>query len=339
MNEKDLENINTIDMECSVADEDDSFGGINAEFSDDRDIQRKTGIILDFSDDDHKPIRTISADMTPQGTLVVNDNGLNTDAFHDYNAIDMETNYADDDTDTNSSFELLKTANATDKIFFSDEDESLDDDLDKKELVDSDILDEGKKKRKSITTGEVEADYWEKITKQHKASNTKGAMYSGFRFVGNPEKEMDFFNASMGNGSNNTSDLAAVGTDTAGGSSTASSAGGGSFGESLSESLDKLEPIFDIIGFEVFPNHENSSITVVDTCNMEPDFIGKNLSEILSKLYPYIEDCFIYPLQIKTNQKITTCKDWVDWYSEENKRQFPNCADDINYCALLSKYM
>lgn len=324
MNEKDLENINIIDMECSAIDDDDSFGSIQSSASDDRNLESKTGIILDFSDDDARPMRTITAEISPEGSLHI-DRGITdyNDDFHDYNEIDMETAYADDEYDIEDSY---TTENPADKVFFTD------DDLDAKELVDSEMLDEAKKKKKPVTTGQVEADYWDKVTKKHNNSNKKGALYTGFRFVGNPEKEIEFFNKAMGN-----AESAVEGSSAAASEPADISAGG--FGESLTEDLHTLTPIFDIIGFEVFPNHDNSEITVIDSCDVEPEFTCSNIKEVLTRLYPYIEDCFIYPLQIKTNQNLNSCEDWVKWYSEDNKKEYPKCADDIAYCNLISKFL
>lgn len=325
MNEKDLEHINIIDMECSsVDDDDDSFGNIHPGASDDRNLESKTGIILDFSDDDARPMRTITANISPEGSLHIDRDITDyTDDFHDYNEIDMETEYADDEYDIEDSYVVENPAS---KVFFTD------DDLDAKELVDSEMLDEAKKKKKPITTGQVEADYWDKVTKKHNKSNKKGALYTGFKFVGNPEKEIEFFNKAMGN----TESAAESSSTTA---SAPADISAGSFGESLTEDLNTLTPIFDIIGFEIFPNHDNSEITVIDSCDVEPEFTCSNIKEVLTRLYPYIEDCFIYPLQIKTNQNINSCQDWVNWYSEDNQKEYPKCADDIAYCNLISKYL
>lgn len=116
----DNNNYNEIDLECSVADDDDSFGSIQIkdtpnkysdsdEYVDISDTRApvKTGIFIDLSDDDDdiKPqhqskIKTITADLCDDGIKISNNfssNNLSEFESKDFNEIDMETSIGEDD--------------------------------------------------------------------------------------------------------------------------------------------------------------------------------------------------------------------------------------------------
>ncbi len=67
--------------------------------------------------------------------------------------------------------------------------------------------------------------------------------------------------------------------------------------------------------------------------------VCKDNTEVFSNLKPYIDDCFVYPLQIATGEKFKDCKDWCDWYKGENCDKFPKCSNDIKYCDLIANHI
>lgn len=338
MNEKDLNNINEIDTECKIFDDDDdTFKVSDVSSTDDRQIQSKTGIIIDFNDaDDGAPMRAIKADISMKnpGNIDIKSDFLSCD-FEDYNAIDMETTSWDEDDDYRPA---VKKSNP---IFMNSDDEESG-------LIASEMLEESKK---SISYGEVEDDYWKKISKKHQNTNKKGAYNTSFHFAGNPELEKDMFNHMMGTSSTtdvaknipSNSLLSAV-ADIGASANTGGNITGASGGEGCSESLNKndysrkLYDLFDTIGFEVFRNSDTSYVAI-DKCDILPTINASDLNELIAALRPYLEDCLIYPLQIITNVKLNTYKDWSDWYTDDMQKQFPKCASDIAYCDLLANHL
>lgn len=337
MNEKDLENINLIDMECSGYDDDDTFTISDTSAGDDREVQSKTGIIINLNDDDdNQPMRAIKADISmknPKSIDITSD--FTDDTFTDYNAIDMETTSWDEDDD-----DYRPSTKKTNPIF-------IDIDEPAQGLIASDMIEESKK---SVSFGDVEDDYWEKLSKKHKKTNKKGAYNTSFHFAGNPKQEQDMFNHMMGI-SNKTDTSHIVQSDSllaasaeGSGSTSISSGNVTGVGEGCCEELSKnsysskLSELFDIIGFEVFKNSDNS-YTAIDKCDILPSFGASNLKELISVLKPYLDDCLIYPLQVATNTNLDTYKDWADWYTVEMQQQFPKCASDIEYCDLLANHL
>ena len=129
-NEQDLQNINQIDLECSIPDDDDfvikdldtdAFIG-----DDDRDIKSKTGIIINLSDDNE----TVSTTVKDVEARKIDDNTINLD-------IDLETDYPDD----------------------------TEDDFDQKQLVDETMIYSRKSSQAKIPT--LKSNYWDDIAKKH----------------------------------------------------------------------------------------------------------------------------------------------------------------------------
>lgn len=336
-----MDNVNEIDMECKYCDDDDFGSEIidfksqrNTDFEDEseeRPLVTKTGIMLDFRDDDETPLRTISADFNPQTNSIETHKNFSTqNNFEEgnYNEIDMECKYGEDD-----DMEIAPR-------FLEDDDEV-------KEFVDEEFIDE-RKKKSTTTQGAVEANYLDKLAKQHAATNKKGAYNTHFHFAGDPQKEIDMFNHDMkpvgpipgtGASANITgvaSAAAATGAASAGG---AAGGDGGGCCESLEQGeFTDLQDIFDIAGFDV--ERKGNTFIAHDICSPDAEAIKANsMKDLLTKLQPYIDDCYIVPLQIMTNQKFSKPSEWVKWYSKENKQRFPKCKNDIESCAILSKYL
>ena len=341
MNEQELNNVNQIDMSCQVADDDDLV--ITDMRDDDREVQSKTGIIINFDDeDDELPIKKITADTS----ITSRDIDIKSDFFHsdfeDYNMIDMETDYSEDDDEPriNTSTSPIRK----NPLFFSSDEDEL------SGLVSSDMLDESKK---ATSFGDVEDDYWEKLTKKHKQTNKKGAYNTSFHFAGNPKKEQDMFNHMMRTETENVkvsdilpsnSLLSVASSSEEAGNAGFDADGVSGTGEGCCESLsdinygEKLLELFDIAGFEVFKNSDNS-IVALDKCDILPTITVTDVYELVKTLQPYLEDCLIYPLQTATNMHLDNYKDWVSWYTAERKSQFPKCANDIGYCDLLANHL
>lgn len=350
MTEQELQNINQIDMECHLIDDDDSsFGNTNLT-DDDRDLNQKTGIIVDLSDDEIvTPLRIMKVDTSISKDNISAEanfeifNDMHSDTFTGCNEIDLETEYFDEE-DEELLHKLTKKSQKTNILEIDDG------------LIDEELLEEAKKKKRRISTGEVEDNYWSTISKKHAASNKRGAYSASFHFAGNPKKEQDIFNHMMGSDTSDASELNAMISDASdiggigiagesglisgGDSSSSFSADGGGCCESLNPNnyTEKLNELFDIIGFEVFKNSDNS-YSVIDSCDVLPEFICKDKEELIQELTPYIIDCIIYPLQSRTNLNINSFKEWSDWYTSDMKQQYPKCADDIAYCELLANHL
>lgn len=363
LNDLDVENINVIDMECSCCDDDD-FGG---------------------------PVKTITADVTPNNTLNIqkhnfNNNSNSEEDYSQYNQIDMECNIDEDELEETSFGSKLKDVEQTVQypvnqgdhqgpvktgiILNFDDNDDIDikshkqnildfgdeeNDFMTKELVDEEILEE-KKKKKHVTSAQIEDDYWEKITKAHQKSIVPGARGTFVHMSGNPELEKDMFNHDMGSDS-----IMKVGKLNADGTPALSSVGGG-FGSAASvganggdvsvgissgfaggESIEKdndynklCEDLLFITGFTVDKN-EDGTYTLKDILS-DNNYNCSNNEEIFNQLKPYIDDCFIYPLQIKTGNNFNTCKEWCDWYNDDMKAQYPDCESDIKYCDLIANH-
>ena len=256
MNEKDLANINKIDMSFSGSiDDDDSF--VITEGVKDNNGFVQTGIIINFDDDDDdfnanmkKHASNASVDFIDKAPSVI----LQPEQ-KGYNEIDMECKYGDDTED--DYLPPTKTSPKINSIFEDDEED--DDLLDKKELVlEEEVTGMLATNKVSVTT--LEDEYLKSLSKkyiakddmkkeeleedllpviekkqptlknilrdlQKKHSNSikKGAMGSHFHFAGDPQKARDMFNAGIGNqtGGEAITDVAADG-----GSSFSSNGGG-----------------------------------------------------------------------------------------------------------------
>ena len=362
-NMEDYSKYNQIDTECSVIDEDDidGFGSIynsstlvNSESNfvsdNDRNYNKNTGIIIDLNDGDVD----LDIKVTPKKTLPhnndeieiktlpsikVNDlsdlNKLN--SFKGFNEIDTECNLSEDDLfDDDFGGKSAPLASSTKKLFdFDDEDEII---FEEKELVDEEILEEKKKKKHTVTPGQVEDDYWDKLSKKHKDSNVKGAYNTSLRFVGDPKAEMDFFNHVSGSdGSSSLISTSITGSGESSGEATAASTGEGGMGESLDKYKQLYEDLLYLTGFDVCPQ-EDGKFTVKDVLGSSEDKICANKCEILDYLKPFIKDCIIVPLQVKTKENFDDYADWCNWYTM-NKDSFPQCQQDIDYCDLLCNHI
>lgn len=334
--ELNLDNINKIDMSINPAflDDDDSFGSItisdtDAEtYADDRNFQPKTGIIIDLSDDeDARPIKELKAEVdsvTSDIKVKTNYNQETDYIASTYNQIDMDTDYFDDD-----DLDLV-----TEDFNAKSEDVNFTNDT--IELIDEKLID-----------GTVNANYWQDVAKRHAKSNKKGAHNMHFHIAGNPKQEQELFNAAMDTQfDSNLSSSDNVGQNITGGSVTACSGGeSGGFGESLSKKVsdnsftDTLRDLLKIINIEIIVNSDNS-YTVLDLCDDSNEYSCKDTEALQSALQPYMEDCFIYPLQIATKNKFKTCAEWCNWYADENNRKlFPKCVDDIKYCDVIANHL
>lgn len=255
MNEKDLANINKIDMDFSGSnDDDDSFVVTEGVKENNGFVQ--TGIIINFNDDDDdfnanmkKHASNASVDFIDKTSSVI----LQPEQ-KGYNEIDMECKYGDDTED--DYLPPTKTSPKRNSIFEDDEEDEF---LDKKELVlEEDVARMLATNKVSVMT--IEDEYLKSLSKKytakddmkkeeleedllpviekkqptlknilrdlqkkHRNSIKKGAMGSHFHFAGNPEKARDMFNAGIGNqtGEEAITDVAADG-----GSSFSSNGGG-----------------------------------------------------------------------------------------------------------------
>ena len=341
MDEKDLENINQIDMECECCDDDD-FGG---------------------------PIRTISA--TADDHRINIERNFNSCMEPDYehiNEIDMECDAPDDTDDSfgNVNFtpsiasEIHKKEediwnNGPKKTgiildFSDDEDEFIDNlkntPIDKDAFADNEVEEEHelvgesmKKQDDLISQGEVESDYLKKLQQKHAKSNKKGAYNTYFHLAGNPQKEVELFNHDMGSDFENQGATNITGT--AEGSAAAS---GGEASCSCSEALEgksgyerTANEILTILRYEAIKNSDGS-YTVIDDLNPDKDIIYKDANELRDALAHDFDSCFILPLEISTGLKFDTLEEWLDWY-EENKSDNKDLAKDMNYIDVFVNHL
>ena len=357
--ELDLSKVNEIDMECSVDDDEDGFGGfveaepkaeVKIDFAepetkegpapvgsanDDREISSKhTGIILDFGEDDveinptdieivEKPI---TAQMTDQGVDV--DMPIHPETeFKGFNSIDMECSIGEDDDFAPGENEKF----SFNKLDFGDDEEFTN------ELVNEEIVKESKKRADDqLDQGKVEDDYYDKLKKKHLASNKKGAYNVHFHFAGNPKLEMDDFNhdntptAPIPNAITAPSVGASVGDS----NMTVAAQGMG-----IAEGYRKLfEDLLLVTGFEL-GDCEKGKCCFKDKYSKSPDRVCSTIDEVVEFLTPYVEDCFIIPLQVETGKDFKTCKEWCDWYTPEVQKANPYLAKDIQYCDLCANHL
>lgn len=318
INEQDFNNINEIDLECNVADDDDFIVkdvDINTSIGDDREIKSKTGIIINLSDDD-----VIEKDESVKDFEIQNFNDENNVNFD----IDLETDYPDD----------------TEDIF------------NEKELVDETLIPilKSHKKHNNTNTPKINHDYWNNIAKKHKSSNKKGSYNTNFHFAGNPEEDAEFFNHIMGTDTGSTNNTSSNSVDAIDVSNISSDASLG-FCESIdiiqddtkSEKIfsDKFDKFLYVLGFEALKNSDNS-FTVLDLANPDNDFECQNISDMIKSLEPYIYDCIIIPLQIKTNQSLSNCKEWDNWYKNLDQAsvdKYIDCQDELQFCDLITNHL
>lgn len=379
MNEKNLENINQIDMSFSGYEEDDnaSFGSISEDIEDKR-SPVKTGIILNFNDEDDLDIN-IKKHPSNKPVSIMNaaDNNnpiINSETFNGYNEIDMECKHGDDTEDDESFSTPVKKKS----LFSADEDINDQDDTANKGL----ILDEestGMFNSKKVTVTNLEDDFWEQLTKKyteefdneekelvetnkkrkeqkgnlqnqlrdlqkkHAKSNKKGAMGMDFHLIGNIEKEHSFFDSAMGNPDGTSSVINSTsdgGLISTGTSSGSGEASSGSMGENLNpKNYSKvLYEVFDTIGFDVIRD-KNGILTAKDLYSDNNIIKADNLDDLIYALQPFIEICVILPLSAHTGKKFNSYKDWCDWFSKENVEKYSKYAGEITYCDLLANHL
>jgi len=232
-----LNNINPIDMEFSgyIDDDDTIFGSNNIDITNNNSSPVKTGIILDFNDGDDdlgisikKNSSTKSVEFPKQATSfsVI-------DEYKGYNQIDMECKYYDD---TEDDFILSEHVVMNKKSLFDNDLDENDINLDSKELIPEDLI--NNKPAKKLTVDELEDNFWKQVSTKFKSSNSddsnienklidedkensnsqddlknqlknlqkkhaatikKGAYgNSTFHFVGDGEKNRDMFNSGIG---------------------------------------------------------------------------------------------------------------------------------------------
>lgn len=311
INEQDLNNLNELDLECSdldTLDINEGFGNLKVE---------KTGIMVDLSDDDDvTPVRNFPKDIQKQNSLnnqptnMDNTSGENVD-----NYIDMECSYGEDD----------------------------DADFARKKPVmpeETGLVLEKTTKKNYIDQGTVEKDFWDKLQKKHLKSAKKHTFTPPHtHFSGNPKAEMDMFNADMHTGSIPTTPGAMIGADVGAGESSGAGDAGGSCAESLNKKINEgLSDVFDIIGFKIIDSGDK--LKAVDAYDKNNCYEGKDMSEILFQLKPYVDDYFICPLEVRSKQKFDNYTDWINWYDTNcDKEDLSNCADDITYIKIVAKYI
>lgn len=342
MDEKDLENINQIDMECEAPDDDDDFGG---------------------------PIRTISATADDRGINIErNFNSCLEPDYEHINEIDMECEAPDDTDDSFGSANFTpsiaseihekesdvwnngpkKTGTILD--FGDDEDELLDkikeaparlDAFDADEVEEEhELVGESMKKQADfISQGEVESDYLKKLQKKHAKSNKKGAYNLHFHLAGNPQKEVELFNHDMGSDFENQGSTNITGT--------AEGSGAASSGEASCACSEAVEgksgyektanEILTILGYEAIKNSDGS-YTVIDDLNPDKDIICKDADELRDALAHDFDSCFILPLEIDTGLKFDSLEGWLDWY-KENESDNNSLARDMNYIDVFVNHL
>lgn len=171
-----------------------------------------------------------------------------------------------------------------------------------------------------------------KKQKEHAKTIKKGAYNMHMHFSGNPEADKDAFNQAMSFNSNSGEAAAASGNMC------------GSIGENFNSNtvINMIPRFFTLLGVEVFLNSDNS-FTVIDTNSRnQEEIICATVEEVKETLQPFVEDIFIFPLQMLTDQKFNTCKEWCTWYnnlSAEEKDTYKDIETDINYCDLFANHL
>lgn len=247
----------------------------------------------------------------------INTNTNVNEDYSKYNEIDMECNLSEDFEDDN--FILTEDTNINKNetnnnwgifVDFSDDEEEVI--LEKKDIE-----------------GSVDKDYLKKLSKQHKATNVKGARGSFETFpAGDPIKNMQMFNHMM------NSDIVDVETSGSG-----DICGTSCSEELVSKEVNNYNKLFKnllvILGFDIIK--KDNDYLIKDIYNYLDQKVCKNKDEILVYLKPYCEDNFIYPLQLETKQNFNNFNEWVDWY-KDNETKFPKLKNDISYCDLIANH-
>lgn len=352
MNEEE-KRYNEIDMECNVDPDDDGFGSgdfVSKEDkdtdttligTDGRDIQKHTGIILDFGDDEEVKIDPTDIEVIDHGTISaqadddaikvfnskVDSEQINMPKeFTGFNEIDMECEVPDDYEE-----ESKPISNSGAYLDFGDDEEQ---DAIDRQLVNEQIVEESKRAAQAqIDQGDVENDYYDKLKKRHAASNKKGAYNYHFHFSGNPEAEKDIFNHDMtpqGPIPNMATATAGAVGDT--GMTIASQ------GMGMCESYNKLfEELLYITGCEGKPNE--GKYCLKDLYGNFGNRDCETIQDVQDFLNPFVVDCLIIPLQVETGNNFNTCKEWSDWYTPEMEKKYPQCKKDIAYCDLCANHL
>lgn len=379
MNEN-LNNINQIDMSFSGYEEDDdaSFGNISENIDDNR-SPVKTGIIINFNDEDDLDIN-IKKHPSNKPVSIMNaaDNNnpvINSETFSGYNEIDMECKYGDDTEDDDESFSTL----VKNKSLFSDDEDinDQDDTADKGLILDEESTSMFNSKKVTVTN--LEDDFWEQLTKKyaeeldneekelvenkkkrkeqesslqnqlrdlqrkHAKSNKKGAMGMGFHFIGNIEKEHSFFDSAMGNPDGTSSIINSTsdgGLVSTGTSSGSGEASSGGMGENLN-SKKYTKMLYEVFDTIGFDvsRDKNGILTAKDLYSDNNIIKANNLDDLIYALQPFIEICVIIPLSVHTGKKFNSYKDWCDWFSKEDVENYSKYASEINYCDLLANHL
>ena len=369
MEDKDLQNINEIDMEidASLLDDDDSFGSTPIKISkpntfdgeeiesesDDRPIKSITGIKINLSDDDSNNIHPSMLDDVPvlqSQSIKCNSEQDIMDAANDMNTPFGIMNNANNYSAFGDADYLECNVGEDDDIFESKPKRSriIEDDFEEPELVNEEILNEKRPGRGSISQGKVEDDYWERIAKRHKASNKKGAHNIHVRYGGNPELEKELFNHDVTPQGKiptfaDAQPAATIATDASYTADISSGEMSGGEGMACGESIKKdnnrqlFENLLIITGFDLQPLEKG--FLLKDKCNMVDDIECNDEKECINNLKPYIDDTFIVPLQFQTGESFKEPQEWVNWYTPEMEKKYPKCKSDIDYCKMLIDYL
>lgn len=171
MNEKNLENINQIDLEFNGGDEDDSFGTVHFNKSRKEDIVAETtnttpvhtGVIIKFDDDDDGSFNLNMKKHASNQPLDIPEKmttAMTTAEGKGYNEIDMECKYIDD---TEEDY-IVPQKPVVKKSMFDDEDEDY---LNTKELtLEEDVT--GMSASKKVTVATIEDAYLKTLADKNK---------------------------------------------------------------------------------------------------------------------------------------------------------------------------
>lgn len=334
MDEIDLGNVNQIDMECSVADDDDDFivrsskpsgDGLDGDvLNEGREIKSHTGIIINLSDDESQALARRhfqrGAPEIPQGETMNLDEPTN---FNGINEIDMECSIGEDD-----DFGFPNGRN-TEQSFVEGT------------LTDDEIMNEERGKPSNpLNQGVVEDDYYERIKKRHAATNVRGAYNTHFHLSGCPERDMYEFNRgthAVGPVPSMPTTLGNIDGGEAEGVS--ASAEGMAMGEELNEEYKGLfNDILLITGFELKPL-DKGGCCLRDTLMDGEDIPCSSIEDVKSTLYPYVQDCFVVPLQVETGNDLKDPQDWIRWYTPDMAKRYPQCKHDIDCCNVWANHL
>lgn len=325
MNEKDLMQVNEIDMECEAPD-DAEFGG---------------------------PVRIISANATKDGVKIEKnfESFVEPDYSH-VNEIDMESDAPDDEEFGAIAIKpsISQEAHINGEDLFQDGPRKTGDILDfgddedeilktiKEAPIESDFEEEHelvgesmKKQDDLISQGDVESDYLKKLQKRHAATNKKGAYNVHFHFAGNPELEKDMFNHDMGTDGckSNITGTAETSSESAGEAAPAASASVGC-SESLDAKYSNLgKDLLDILQVEVIKNSDGS-FTLIDDLDEQNDNEASSEEEVKDWLANNFYFTFIAPLEFKTGESFEDWGEWLGWYKENTDPKFKNDMEFID---------